>query len=497
VSVADADSGNPCRALVLFNAPDHIQSAEFALTQIVHSRWKIDDLKWEGRLANQRVIFRTTSDQGHDESRYSTYPTRSSGERWEKLVDKLRNEFPSLATDADAGRVADALEAELSGLRIRRIKSLVATPLSPALTMLQTPAGLAGKDNPVAIDEILEDMYELGGGAWGGVAKRYTDALVHLSSADKYVKRINSVVETGILPALLEAKSPTRSGEPSGIGQIPNSPFSWFQTAWDTITREDWVKALPARRWIEWCGAVARLAYGMGVLWEAHWYVAIADALREGTAVTEESIRNGCNNDKTLPWRTGPDAYGNDVWREYRKTNIEAALVRTFLKKSAAKDQPFQSVVDKAHRSESVRQAVDTLLEDIDKHVGMASKRVSTSAGDRIDAVESALKERLVSEGDPDAYYLLRETGMTRSKSVFVDPSTEIAAVVASLACKSPGETTTVRKVAEAFRDLGLRRDNLEAEMGKVLERAGLCRRAHDADGSEDVSCAFAAVTAV
>jgi hypothetical protein len=489
VSVADADSGNPCRALVLFNAPDHIHSAEFALTQIVHSRWKIDDLKWDGK-----VIFRPKSDQGHDESRYSTYPTRSSEKRWGRLVVEVRNAFPSLATDADAERVADALEAELSGLRIERQRSLVATPLSPALTMLQTPAGVAGRDNPVKIDHILEDMYELGGGEWGDVAKRYTDALNHLRSADKYVERIDSVVETGLLPAPLEAKNPTRSGESSGVGQIPNSPFSWFHAAWKTITEEDWVEALPARRWIEWCGAVARLAYGMGVLWEAHWYVAIADALREGTAVTEQSIWEGCNNYKTLPWRTGPDAYGNDVWREYRKTNIEAALVRTFLKKSAAKDQPFQSVVDKAHRSELVSQAVDTLLEDIDKRVGMASQGVSMSAEDRIDAVESALKERPVSEGDPDAYYLLRETGKTRSKSIFVDPSTEIAAVVASLACEHPGGTTTVRDVAEDFRDLGLRRDNLEAELGKVLERAGLCRRAHDADGSEDVSCAFAPV---
>jgi hypothetical protein len=483
----------------LFNAPDHIQSAEFVLTQMVHSRWTIAGQPWPGQQNDPtRLIFRKTPDQrvgGSEVAPYITYPTASDSARWNQLVSTIRVKFADVPHEEAARDVAEALEEELSGLRVKATRSIPASPLSPAVAMLQTPKGLARKSNPVAFNTILENMYALGGGVVGDVSKRYSDALEHLGRVDKYVERVAEVVQDGILPSMPRIVSPS-SHRASSLGEIHDSPFSWFKSAWDRITSPPWIEALPARRWIDWCGAVIRLAYGMGVLWEAQWYVAIAEALRTGDDVSVTTVAKKCSVAKTLPWRTGPDASGNDVWRTYRKMNVTAVCVREFLENRVVSGLPFQTVVDKSSRSGRVQEAVAELLGEIEHRLSRVND-LSASAKDRIDAIQSALKERSIAEGDPDVYYLLRETGQRRSKSIFVDPSIEVAAVIASLECKEPGGMTTVRDVANALRQLGVLHDNLEADLVRVLERAGLCRRAHDADGSVEVSCAFGAKGAV
>ena len=89
-----------------------------------------------------------------------------------------------------------------------------------------------------------------------------------------------------------------------------------------------------------------------------------------------------------------------------------------------------------------------------------------------------------------DFYGLFRKRG---TRYLFVEPSTEWVAVLASLARKSPKDATTLSNVLDDLRRLGLQ-PSVET-LTNCLEATGLARSAPDADIGIMVASAFGGAT--
>lgn len=478
--------------LVLFEAPDSIGSAEALLTCLVQLRHELPPDRWpDWQESTKSIVYRRrTGGSGY----FVTDPLERSDAR-ERWLATLATKFTDLADGSNEESFARALGDDLCGIVLDKGKAIAAAPLLVELALLQNDRGMYGH-KPPKYGIVLEQMYALGGGEWGGASRKLCEALRRVEEIDAYMDRIGSAVRSGLLPDAAAATAPRQPAVSVNL-DFNDTPYSWFREAWDCITSQDWVAALPSRRWLDWAGAVLRLAFGMGTLWESRWYAEVGYAMRDGTGrVTVQDLVDRTKQADLLAWRTSPEPKDNDVWRRYRQIAAEGYLVRNALARGTGgrggqlSDVAVGALFDRTQRSADEADLVGDVVAEI-------PNAYARLGGDgpvkrRTIAVESALKQRQVASASmADHYYVLRESGKARAKSVFVEPSTEIAAVIASLACVKPGESTTVSQVARRFSTLGIRHEAAEATLATLLERCGLCRRAFDADGSLPVSAAF------
>ena len=92
-------------------------------------------------------------------------------------------------------------------------------------------------------------------------------------------------------------------------------------------------------------------------------------------------------------------------------------------------------------------------------------------------------------EGELDYYGMLSKRGRGTAVYRILDPSTEVLAVIASLARHSPHMDAQLGDVRRELSRLGLR--PLAGDLAEKLETAGLCSKLADADDSVPVRCAF------
>ena len=85
-----------------------------------------------------------------------------------------------------------------------------------------------------------------------------------------------------------------------------------------------------------------------------------------------------------------------------------------------------------------------------------------------------------------DHYGLLRTRGRS---ALVVEPGIEWAALVASLACGSPGAIRDVAAVLRSLRALGVSPET--RDLISLLEKAGLTRGSADADSGLEVHSAY------
>lgn len=453
-------------------------------------------------------------------------PTRANDEAWGRWVAAVETHFLD-HFDCEASRevLAEALAAELAGRRSQgrsdraRRSVVAAVPFCPGSAVLQNQVGVTGSTRYNKYHTILEQVYALGSSAdedlqFGAGSKLLAATLFRVRN-DERLRQLNLAIVEGILKAndpsisYDDSSGATRGHVPvpmpmpvplSAVTKTmgPSTPFRWFHESWNALTSEKWLTVLPPRRWVDWMIAVTRLGVGMGLLWRNRWYeeiarMAVSDVLdaQSNEALLQqlsdrmsevelirwpESSETSTNRnvkaqfDQSFERGLGAKAVltGKDEKNKQRQESLQETFVRW------RTDQEFQERLQRALSGES---RLNRSFKNL-RYTAM-DLLASKSSSSRADDVESA-----------DHYSLLRRSGYGSGEGLYFDPTTEIVAVVASLACGSPNRSATLGDVANQLAKLGLRPSI--AELRRLLERAGLSRAVADASLQIEVTPAFA-----
>lgn len=408
------------------------------------------------------------------------FETVPSGDKFSDLSAALQNNgVESLGT---IQIVTDALITSIEGTSKNKSKFIPASPLTPSLALMQNVIGALGKANPPDIGNILEQIYCLGnaGSPTSGVASNYSKAcevrLGHDPILDTIDRSLAEVVWGGVTP-----NAPIAYSEESSIvNHLSNTPFTWFASAWDKITSESWVLALPARVWVDWATAILRSAYAMAYLWESCWYEAVAKAVLSNTPSEQidfETIRR--NMDTPVTWRsietpTEIKDLGSKLkWRNEKSVQIRKHLI-VWLQNEDFKELTLSEFVDAIRSKASFKNDLEEALNP-DK-----SKQASASK-----LLWEATKYSLLTREQNDYYGLLQSSG----RYLYTSPGIEWCAMVASLASSGPGVSANLGQVVSELQNMGIRCSS--NEVLRLLEKAGLARGSADADLAVEVESAF------
>ncbi|MDQ0870169.1 hypothetical protein QFZ70_002642 [Arthrobacter sp. V1I9] len=384
--------------------------------------------------------------------------------------------------------LASAVLNSVAGVQAEKSKSQAASPVTPAFALLQDMRGFQRTKNPPDLAAILEALFRLGlkdgddeitaARLWLNAANKRCEIDPLLSAIDK-ATRAALLLEAGY-SEVPQDDSPgrRRTIECAQGGLYDGTPFSWFASAWQKLTSDEWVRALPSRVWVDWATTVLRLALGQGFLWEAAWYETLARRiLGGGGSATWYEVRE--QMPEILPWKSSRSSVAvRDVapllsWRVHRASKIRKIL-EDWLEPHTGADMDFVSALAGMSGDKDLKEALTLAL-------GSGER----SAVNTWEAVKYALLTRDASGPFADYYGLLRSSG----RFLTVQPGTEWMAVVASLACDGPGKTSDVATLMLRLQELGLRPE--AGDLIQLLEKAGLARGSADADRGVVIESAF------
>lgn len=413
------------------------------------------------------VEFRQTMPTGTD--------MKSLGESLEKNgLEEIGNE----------NLISEAVLNSIRGTIPVKSKFVPASPLSPALALLQNPIGLVGKANPADFANILETIYALGK---KGMPDKTVSTLWYQASQlrlekDSVLRSIDSALSEVVWGAKIKENVTAPYAISSSIrNHLENSPFSWFAETWDKITSEDWVVALPARVWVDWATCVLRTAYAMAYLWEASWYESLAKAILDKSRSNSDFVESVINSmDAPIIWRSKEapaeirDLSSKLKWRCYKSLAVKATLQK-WVKDNSLEELEISEFVEQARANDSLQKALQTSLSPN-----------KDSSSDAADHLWEAIKYALITRGKGDHYGFLESVG---SRYLFATPGIEWGAMIASLAAGKPGKATNLGEVSSNLLHSGTQAQ--AKELLSLLERTGLARGSADADLALQVENAY------
>lgn len=409
--------------------------------------------------------------------------TRPKGDDATNFGNSLKH-VGGFSTDASDRLLGDAVASSILGIRIEKTGNQPASPLSPALALLQDPKGVLVKAGPPDFGDIIETIFALGHDAVPSLSATG----MWLKSADKrmQIDPLLSSINASVMDSIfgdsvqLRQSQATVTSTDSWLGMFPNTPFAWFAESWTTLNSDDWVSALPSRVWVDWATALLRLGVGLGFLWEYSWYETIGSAI-VGNAVPDSFDELVDSVSSPLPWRSSNCTISvRDVGSEIKWRMTRGEKVRKYLDKQLKeyKNSPELANIDAI-----------TFLNILSENKQELKKILAdkTQAGKAVwETVKYGLQVREQSGPFTDYYGLLK----TRNRNyLVVEPGTEWMAVVASLTCGAPGQRCNVGAVLRNLSRMGMRPE--QTEVIEILERAGLARGSADADHAVIVESAF------
>ena len=372
--------------------------------------------------------------------------------------------------NSDMPLIAEALASSVVGSAPQKGTKWPASPLTTHLALAQDLRGFQGAANPPDLGVILSQLYELGipaGESSSHPAEMWRAAAEARSARDPLLAAMNAGVADALLPFAVSRKVPLAPVH--GKWDLSGTPFRWLAEAWQAMTSEGWVSALPARIWVDWATTVLRLGFGMGFLWEATWFESLGRTIVQnpGEIISAADVKMP----ELLPWRPSDSPISvRDVasllkWRVMRGGTIREQLLGHLKESGTAPGTHLEATLP--------------LVQRVSQAISSPSQRTNMW-----EAIRYALKTRDSSGPSADHYGLLSSTG----RYLTVEPGTEWMAVVASLAC-GPDGTGDVRNVMANLHSLGLQPELRDVFM--LLENAGLARSSADADYGIEVRSAF------
>lgn len=504
--------------------PEYVPSVEIVISELVGQLIDVDLQCWITNSKSQNVEELSKKKIGLvyeslDEAppaRVRLMQTRPlSREALSKWLDEIEVSGFSLEESTASLVFAAALFDSLRGPKARDAKRRIVLPMSPSLAVLQDARGLSGRENPPNTATIVEQIYRLGAeevGERGLAIEKLWSAMHQLLRNDPLLRSIDESVSRGVLPNeiadSLKSVDKNRfeqlglhieSSLPVPIG-FPTNPFRWFHTSWNRLMSPEWTSAMSSRRWLAWATSLIRTGVGFAYLWEARWYEVVA---REVIGLGEDPTRTPRDHDQlmaeidmspTVNWlessrgTSDRDISGRLKKLVYRGNGV-AGKLGSYIKSLEERDRALLGVsfIDGMKILSADQNLVEELRTIWDGREPDRSKNtwelvrylLMSRSNDDEQSRSEAAEQR-------DFYGLFRKSG---TRYLFVEPSTEWVAVLASLARKSPNDPATISDVLEDLRRLGLR-PNIET-LTICLEATGLARSAPDADIGIMVASAF------
>lgn len=468
--------------MIPLNRPEYISYPEGFLSALAWSAFKVEKspVASAGKKLGLRFhVVLETKNTGNIEI-HETEPKAGLLTEFEAALAKFGLE----STEINSG-LGQAILQSVRGTASLKGKFVPASPLTPALSLMQNSVGLQGKKNPPDLAEILETMYDLGSGSTSGrsLASSLADAQKLRLDQDPILRAIDSALSEVVWGAVSRdqgAANRTLKGQ-SLAPFLTESPFFWFAQSWDQITSPEWVEALPARVWVDWATTILRAAYALGFLWETTWYEALAREIlscNDEKKLTIEGILS--RQEPPLSWRANNasaeirDLSSKLKWRCFRSVEIRKAL-DTWITANSAGSLPLEQVGDLMRSDEKlIKKLVSSLNMDRNSDSGPGKN------------LWEAIRYTLVSREAGDHYGFFKSSG---KRYLFAEPGLEWAAVMASLVSSRPGDTTNVGLVADALAKMGASPD--PKDLIVLLEKSGLARGAADADLGVQVETAY------
>ena len=470
--------------------PEYVGPQELYISELCNSISSVSGWDTKYPSENNSKLGLVFDDKGENIGKkvriLSTCPKSDEDvKKWETaLKDSGLEVKPDQMKDA-----ADAILKSLRGLKAVRQKRTLAVPLTPNVALLQDRFGSLGRGGPSDTAAIIEEMYCLGGKTVNSepvddsdtAIKQLEKAMRHRLETNWFLAVIDKAVSQGIFPGSIEKKD--NKNNPTTTGFDGQTPYGWFRESWDLLTSNQWVDALPPRRWTDWATTLLRTVYGFGLLWEMRWHEEIAKKImstEESTDIEKSDLIELTNSECTLKWADSMLGVSNrDVSSSLKRRITRGIYIRTVVKEML-KNKP-----ENTYASEFFNSAEEENIEAIKK--SLSEQRRGGAIKNRWEATKYALSTRDESAYSlPDYYGLLRPIG---KRYLIVDPSTEWIAVIASLAIGDPGSTGTLGDVQKVLMKLGLQ--PTIQELTRRLEWAGLARSTPDADIGVNVESAF------
>jgi len=508
--------------------PEYVPTVEIVISELVGQLVDVDPKCWITNSENQNVAEESKKKIGlvyealaeASLKKVKLIQTRPvSREALSKWLDETELSGLSLEENTDRLAFAAALFDSLRGPKVKDAKRRIVLPMSPSLAVLQDARGLSGRENPPNTATIVEQIYRLGAGN-SGVASLAIEklwfAMLQLLRDDPLLRSINESVNRGVLPN--EIADALKSVDESRFEQLglaiesdlpktldfPTNPFRWFHTSWNRLMSPEWTSAMSSRRWLAWATSLVRTGVGFAYLWEARWYELVA---REIIGLSEDPSRTPRDYHQLMAEiEVSPTVNWLDSSRGTSDRDISVRLKKLVYRGNgvARHFAPyFKSVKDRDRKIlevsfidgmkilsvdkdlvECMRSVLDGREADGSKNTWELVRYLLMSRSNDDEQSRSDAAERR------DFYGLFRKSG---TRYLFVEPSTEWVAVLASLARESPKDPATLSTVLEDLRRLGLQ-PSVET-LTNSLEATGLARSAPDADIGIMVASAFGGAT--
>lgn len=449
-------------------------------------------LCWPPDQDDRRRVFRYESGETSQHRRILVASTRpASGtaplQRFSRAL--ARN---SMLTPERADVLATACLDALRGVGQENKRGMSAVPVTLQSALLQDPAGLLGKANPPDFAAAFEEFWHLGGGPRGGVLDNLQRVHARITRGSGAIRQFlellnRSLSEANVHGPFLDQPIMLNEGERDlSLPAIPKwwtpairnaSPFSWFVLAWNRLCSDEWVDALPPRRWVDWASGVFRMATGMAYLWEAKALAALVRSSRRGDSWQPNWIENALAL-PILEWRDEGTVSARDV------RGAMDALISTG---EQLRDKLARINTRHELDSEGLWQYLAEACREPDFTAVLSGTGESLSSEKNLlETVRYALATRRSTTEDTDQYGFLELRG---TRYWVPDPSTEWTAMIASLAAEGPGRTVRLREVRRSLRALGI--EVSVPTLTRALEATGLTRGSSDAEQALLVSTAY------
>lgn len=503
--------------------PEYVPTVEIVISELVGQLIDVGSECWvqpresQGAQASSRKSIGLVYERGDEASEkrievVQTRPMRKDAARWLREIE----DCGLVLEDArEALPFTDALFDSLRGPKAESARRRIVLPMSPALAMLQDAQGLSGRENPPNTAKIVEQIYRLGADSTEGgslAVEKLWSAMHQLLENDPLLRAINESILRGVLPP--EISTSLSTVDQARFMQLSSklerdlhnpldfqtNPFRWFHVSWNRLTSPEWTSSMSSRRWLAWATSLIRTGVGFAYLWEARWYETLA---REVIGLSDDPSRTPRDSNQlcadivlspTINWLERTRGMSDrDISSKlkklvYRSTGINRTL-DAYFKALKVRDvtllevsfvEGLRILAGDKNLVEDLRKVWDGSAPDKSKPLREFIRYLLMSRSNDVDQSRSESAEQR------DFYGLFRSRGR---RYLFVDPSTEWIAVLASLARVSPSSSSTLAAVLDDLRRLGLQ-PSIET-LTECLEVAGLARTAPDADIGIRVASAF------
>lgn len=474
--------------------PQYPASTEVLLSSLA---WSVVPRKQE--TTNIGLIYERRSQARHA---VRIEQTRPKGDELATFKSELVNAGMGMLSGELTDAAADAFLDSMCGVSPAKGIGITSSSIGIACALLQDPRGTLAVKGPPNFANLINTMYELGGGGNRTAAGAWFEAASFHAKRDTLFRIERAFVRSTLQPFIEPAIAaywppPSPQLVPSATPELAadwwrrdvlqsgiETPFSWFRTSWDRLCDPRWYELLSARRWSSWAVCVIRHALAFTFLWEANFFRELVRGLLDDGKSPETVARWALVPVQQLV----PHPLGS-----VSEMDVMPGLKRLLTIGLACRHVVTGLTSRLDATPESLRDLVDCLRQDSrpsDRCVLSDALAGTGELGGLPNLIEtvrySLLGRQSADTSEVDNYGLLKVVSRNYSH---VAPGPEWIVVMSAVSSAQAVETVRLGDVLQSMKALSFQ-PRIDFLLGE-LERAGLCASAPDGDEGIEINLGF------